>query len=71
MSKEFFETMEIIIKTANRIKFWEGTHPEIESKHHEAIEKILSDLVYVELSVISDLKKKAKSNPVKKTNRAK
>ena len=60
MSKEFFDTMEKIIKTSNRIKFWEGTHPEIEARHHLSIEKILNDLMKVENRVIADLKKKAK-----------
>jgi hypothetical protein len=69
MSKEFFETMEEIVAISNKIKFWEGTHPEIESKNHDDILAVLENLKKVESNVTKELKKKAKDNPARKKKR--
>lgn len=66
MSKEFFETMEEIVTISNKIKFWEGTYPELESKNHDDILAILESLRKVQNNVTKELRKKAANKTPKK-----
>jgi hypothetical protein len=60
MSKEFFETMERIEQHAKRIKFLEGTHPELYSKYNIKVMDIESRVLKLEEKIGNDLKKKSK-----------
>ncbi len=71
MSKEFFETMEEIEKISKKIKFWEGTHPEIEAPIHDSLLDVLQQMQNIEYDVTRQLKRKAKVQPVSKRPKAK
>jgi hypothetical protein len=66
MSKEFFDKMVGIIEIANRIKFWEGSHPELASYSHEDVVSIYESLRSLENRIEKELRKKAKRKTASK-----
>lgn len=73
MSKEFFETMDRIEQLAKKIKFLEGTHPELYSNHSTEAMVIDTLMLQLDEEITIELKKKALNNkaikPTKKRAR--
>jgi len=71
MSKEFFDAMETINIIVNRIKFLEGSHPELKTKYYERAVTVLSKLKTMQDDIYSELEKKAMTKTPKKTKKIK
>ena len=68
MSKEFFEIMEKIEKSAKDIKFLENMHPEISGVFLSPATNVLEVISKLELDLISDLRKIHTKPVIKRKN---
>jgi hypothetical protein len=71
MSKEFFEIMERIEKSAKDMKFLENMHPEISNAFLGSANNVLNEMCGLEDNLRSDLKKIHSKPMKKKTKRTK